>query len=251
MNNSVSRGSALIWAAALFSALALSASAAITSVISNTAVTVFQVGGVTQSSSGTVALLESPLVTSYTDGHPTAGFGLMDAAYYYTPTMASVIIPPNGPTAIAAQGAPAPGDGDVSIRTDFSVDFWVSGGLASFTVPISYPIAYGATHAGMLDEFEAVINYSSLNDGPLGTSSLYFSFTGPGGSAYQVVSGADLIVPALTGTDILTLSGYFKLKADGFDGGSTQIQVFGAPEPSRFLFCFGAVLAFAFRRRRA
>lgn len=230
-----------------------SSQAAITGIVpgSNTAVSIFQVGGVTLSTSGTVPLEEYPSMTFYTDGHPTAGFGVIYASYNFDPSSAIVVIPPNGPTAIASQGAPMPGDGAVTIRTDFSVAFSVVGGLPSFTVPIAYPIAFGQTHPGMMDEFIAEVNYFSANDGPLGTSTLTFTYTGgPGGSPYYVVSGADLVVPALTGTDTLTLSGFFELTADGFSGGSTEIEVFGAPEPSRTMLLFGGALAALIGRRR-
>jgi hypothetical protein len=88
----------------------------------------------------------------------------------------------------------------------------------------------------MTDSFEAEINYSLPGPVALGTSALLFSFTNPGpgggGSPYFVVSGATIPIPAIVGPTTLTLDGFFELTADGFSGGSTEIEVFGIPEPS-------------------
>ncbi len=215
----------------------------------------FSVGGVPLSSSGLVPLTAYPGFSTYGDSGATAGFAGMDLAYHFSPAAARVIIPDTGPVAIASQGAPSPVDGPVEILADFAVSFAVDAlGTAATTVPISYPIAFGGI-AGTFVSFDAEVDYSSTLAGFLGTSELHFAFAGPGGSPLLTVSGPDLMLPALLPGDTLTLTGFFSLLADGFPGGSTEIEVFGAavPEPSTGLLavtaCAGLAVLRRFRRR--
>ncbi|MHB8973761.1 MAG: PEP-CTERM sorting domain-containing protein [Pirellulaceae bacterium] len=176
----------------------------------------------------------------------------MDLAYHFSPSAARVIIPDTGPVAIASQGAPAPDAGAVEILASFSVAFAVDAtGTGVTTIPISYPIAVGGV-AGTFASFDAQIDYTSALSGFLGTSELHFAFAGPGGSPLTVLSGTDLVLPSLLPGDTLTLSGYFSLMADGFPGGSTEIEVFGAvPEPSTWLLaCTGIASATVMLRSR-
>lgn len=215
--------------------------AAITGVtlLSNSATFTFAEGVVTYSTIGPAAI--SPYAAFTASGYVaspdgTAGFGGMDISYLVDQgsNRARVIIPNTGLVAIASQPGPAPGDFAISSRVDFSISFDIdAAGNPATTIPIAYPIAFGQTAAGMSNTFDAEIDYTSAADGYLGTSEVHFSFAaGPGGSAYYVVSGADLALPAIDPLDTLTLSGYFLLKADGLPGHSTEIEVFGIPEPS-------------------
>ena len=215
----------------------------------------FSSGGVPFSVVGPAPIGHYPATTiSGFHADPPTGFGVMDIAYNFSSSAATVFIPDIGPDSIASQGAPAPGVGAMESKADFSIAFAVDGGgTAPSTIKIAYPIAFGQSAPGMLDSFDAVVGYTSTALGFLGTSEAHFSFAaGPGGSPYFVVTGPDLLLPALPALDTLTLAGSFKLVADGFTGGSTEISVFGVPEPSTcVLMAIGlAVCAIGRRFRR-
>ncbi len=221
---------------------------------SDSATFTFSSGGLPYAIIGPAPIGHYPTITAsgFTPDPPT-GFGEMDIAYNFSPTKATVFIPDNGPVAIASQGAPAPFAGAMESKVDFIVAFDVDGaGAAATTISIAYPIAFGQSAPGMLDTFDAVVGYTSAGLGFLGTSEVHFAFAGgPGGSPYFIVSGADLLLPALPAFDTLTLAGTFKLVADGFTGGSTEIEVFGVPEPSGFLLgALGLVGLLLWRRKR-
>jgi hypothetical protein len=223
---------------------------------SDSATFTFSSGGVPFSIIGPAPIGQYPASTiSGFVVDPPTGFGLMDVSYSFSTDAATVFIPDNGPVAIASQGAPAPLAGAMESKVDFSVAFAVDGaGTLPTVIEIEYPIAFGQSAPGMLNTFDAVVGYTSTALGFLGTSEVHFLFAGgPGGSPFLVVSGADLLLPALPPLDTLTLAGSFKLVADGFTGGSTEIEVFGVPEPSSlFLAALGVVtLAIcAWRRER-
>ena len=221
---------------------------------SDSATFTFSSGGVPYAIIGPAPIGHYPTIAAsgFTPDPPT-GFGEMDIAYNFSPTKATVFIPDNGPVAIASQGAPAPLAGAMESKVDFTVAFDIdAGGVAATTISIAYPIAFGQSAPGMLDTFDAVVGYTSTALGFLGTSEVHFAFAGgPGGSPYFIVSGADLLLPALPALDTLTLAGTFKLVADGFAGGSTEIEVFGVPEPSSFvLAALGLIGLVVWRRRK-
>jgi hypothetical protein len=199
---------------------------------SNTISYTFKVGGVLTAASGPLALQGYQSSTHFGAASVPAGFVSMDVSYKFNDDLAKVFISDLAPVSIASQGAPAPGVGPVEIEGLFSIAFAIdAAGTPAVTIPIAYPIAFGGV-AGTADSFDAEVDYTSTALGFLGTSEVHFAFAGPGGSPFFVLSGLDLALLALPGLDTLTLSGSFKLMADGFPGGSTEIEVFGIPEPS-------------------
>ena len=221
----------------------------------NTSTFTFSSGGVPYAVIGPtpVGHYPTPTVSGFVPDPPT-GFGEMDIAYNFTPTAAKVFIPDNGPVAIASQGAPAPLAGAMESKVDFSVAFAIdAGGTPATVISVAYPIAFGQSAPGMFNSFDAVVLYTSTALGILGSSEVHFAFAGgPGGSPYFVVPDiGPLLLPALPALDTLTLSGSFVLVADGFAGGSTEIEVFGVPEPSSWLLlALGATAVLASVRRR-
>jgi hypothetical protein len=221
--------------------------------LSDSATFTASVGGVPYDGAGPAGFTQYPVPTTFGFSPAgSAGFTAMDISYLFNSEQARVIIPDTGLVAIASQGAPAPADDEITVRVDFSIAFSIDGaGTPATSIPIAYPIAFGQSATGMIDSFDAEVDYTSAADGFLGTSEVHFLFTGgPGGSPFFIVTGATLALPALDPFDTLTLSGFFELEADGFSGGATEIEVFGVPEPSTGLLMFAGCLGMAVVRRR-
>jgi hypothetical protein len=220
---------------------------------SNTVDFAFSSGGVPFLVAGPLPLAHYPSVSPFTGADPPTGFGTIALSYGFSPGTAKVFIPNTGPVAIASQGAPAPLVGAMETLAEFSVSFDIdAGGTPAAVISIAYPIVFGQSAPGMFDSFDAEIDYTSAALGFLGTSEVHFAFAaGPGGGAFTL-TGLDLALPALPALDTLTLDGYFKLIADGHPGGSTEIEVFGIPEPaSATLLALGCLAVLVMRRRRA
>jgi hypothetical protein len=221
--------------------------------LSDTATFSATVGGVPYDGVGPVGITEYPVPTTFGYSSPgSAGFTAMDIAYLYSANQARVIIPDTGLVSIASQGAPAPLDGAIAVRVDFSIAFAIdAGGTTATSIPIAYPIAFGQSATGMFNSFDVEIDYTSATNGFLGTLEVHFAFAGgPGGSPYYIATGAPLSLPALDPLDTLTLSGFFSLEADGFPGASTEIEVFGIPEPSSMVLLFVGCCGIVVLRRR-
>lgn len=220
---------------------------------SNTVDFTFSSGGVPFLVAGPLPLHHYPSISPFTGADPPTGFGTIALSYDFSPSTAKVFIPNTGPVAIASQGAPAPLAGAMETLAEFSVSFDIdAGGTPAAVISIAYPIVFGQSSPGMFDSFDAEIDYTSAALGFLGTSEVHFAFgAGPGGGAFTL-TGLDLALPALPALDTLTLDGYFKLIADGLPGGSTEIEVFGIPEPtSAMLLAIGCLTVLVIRRRRA
>jgi hypothetical protein len=140
-----------------------------------------------------------------------------------------------------------------TLDATFTVSYTLDGGGLGATLlpPITYPVEVISSSGAVT--FDASIGYSSAALGPLGTRALSFhppaGFSTPG--FIPVTGSGPLLLPPLPPGDTLTLTGAFGLSVNALGGTSTEIKIFGVPEPSTavLLACGGALLfAGALRR---
>lgn len=123
-----------------------------------------------------------------------------------------------------------------------------TGGLAPALIPkISYPVFW----VGGLVTFDVAMHYDD-DFGHLGDRTLHFAPAPGSPGLFGTATGPSaLALPPLAGGYHVVVSGSFKLTADAAGGPSTEIKVFGTPEPGAAgLLALSGGLLLARRRRR-
>ena len=112
---------------------------------------------------------------------------------------------------------------------------------------ISYPVFW----VGGLVTFDVAMHYDD-DFGHLDDRTLHFAPAPSSPGLFGTATGPSaLALPPLAGGDHVVVSGSFKLTADAAGGPSTEIKVFGTPEPGTAgLLALSGGLLLARRRRR-